>query len=501
MKLRPYQTKLIDLIRDEFKSGKTKVIGWLATGGGKSAITMELIKNLLNNNKKVVFVVKRRQLVIDTHRKFLKAGIMSGLIMGKEKGFNPSLSVQICSIDTVRRDKPEYQFMYDFDFVLTDEMQDSTSPTYRAFYERFNNANHIGVTATPFLNGGKAQDFWQSCVKSIEVHELIEQGYLVPLLTYWPSAYDFSEVKVTAGDYNNKQLGKVMSDSKIVGDIVENYKKIADGKKAFCFAVNKEHGAIIEDAFNEAGIPAKMIDESTKQRFRDQYITELRTGKIKVLVNINTLSTGVDVPEVEVGIMARPTKSEILWVQQLGRIARPCRICGRCKTQYDNSPQCPKCGYDKPDYIKPHGIIIDHGNNTRNLMPIDHIRKAVLEQPERTKVKKDPTGIEPEIKIKSCDNCKFTYSEHLPECPACGHANQNKKRTIKTVDGELVMYSHFEHIRSDMLDLKERGIVYGWRPTAYLFKLYDKYGDSVYKYKELEFPAWVKKYAEKDKKK
>jgi superfamily II DNA or RNA helicase len=498
MRLRSYQTNLINLIRDEIASGKKKVIGWLATGGGKSPVTMKIIKNMVKNGKKVVFVVRRRQLVIETQRKFSKNMIPCSVIMGKERGFNPNLPVQICSIDTVRKEKDEYKFIYDFDSVVVDECHDTTSPTYRNFFSRFSDKTlFIGFTATPFLNGGKAQDFWESCVKSIEVENLIELGYLVEPKIYCPVNYDFSHISVTAGDYNQKQISKEMQRSHIVGDVVENYKKFGENKAAICFAVDKTHSKLLCEAFNDAGIPAVHCDESSKQIERDDALEGINSGRYRILCNCNIFSTGMDLPKISVGILARPTKSQTLYIQQAGRVLRPYRICGNCKTQYDNSEKCPSCNANNPSEIKKYAIIIDHGNNTYEHGTVDMRRKAVLQKPE--KQKKSAYAIE-EIKVKACENCKYVYASNVSYCPACEHENQKVVRTIKTVDGELAPYDQFVHIESEIKTLKEKGIVWGWKPNAHLFKCYEKFGDSVYKFEELKFPKWIKVVSEKGKK-
>lgn len=500
LKLRPYQNELIKLIREEIKKGYKKIIAWLATGGGKSAVTIEIIKKMIRNNQRVVFVVRRRQLVIETQRKFSKNLIPCGVIMGKEKGFNPNLPVQICSIDTVRKEKDIYQFLYDFDAVIVDECHDTTSQTYRNFFERFNiNTFFIGFTATPFLNGGKPQDFWQTCVKSVEIDDLIEMGFLVRPKIYCPKNYDFSHIKVTAGDYNQKQLSQEMSHSHIIGDVIENYKKLGEEKPAICFAVDKTHSKVLCDAFNQAGIPAIHCDESTNQKDRDEALNGINSGKYKVICNVNIFATGMDLPKIAVGIMARPTKSETLYIQQAGRVLRPYRICDRCKTQYDNSEQCPNCNYEIPSEIKNYAILIDHGNNTYLHGTVDKKRKAVLQKPKKES-KKSNEIVEQEIKVKSCDVCKYVYSSHLSCCPDCKHENLKVVRTIKTVDGELVPYDQYVHIKNEIITLKERGIIWGWKPNAHLFKCYEKFGDSVYKFKDLNFPTWVKVVSEKGKK-
>lgn len=480
-----------------------------------SAITMQLIKNLRENNKTVIFVVRRRQLVVETARKFEKVGIKCGIIMGNMKGFDTSLPVQVCSIDTVRPSakegiielKDKHKFLLDFDSIVVDECHDTTAPSYRNLFSLFKPETiFIGVTATPFPVGNKVHDFWETCVKSIEIKDLIQMGYLVKPRMFVPVQQDLSGIKTTGGDYNNKQLGEKMSKLNIIGDVIDNYKKYGENKSAICFAVNKQHSKILCEKFNANDIPAVHCDESTNQQDRDKAINDLKSGKIKVLCNVDIYSTGVDIPEAEIGILARPTRSETLFIQQAGRLLRPYRKCGRCKKQYDNSPSCPHCGYTEPEYIKEYAVLIDHGNNIQQHgTPLD-IREAALtkEDLEKKKKKTKLEEKEPQVKAVKCKACFLIYDPIFDKCPSCGHVNEQKKIVHKK--GELVELGDVEpepielkRMRGKLATLQKKQRLNGYKENYAYFKMYWHYGDKVYKYPELKIPTWIKRYAGKKK--
>ena len=632
-----------------------------------SAITIQLIKNLRENNKSVIFVVRRRQLVVETARKFEKMGIKCGIIMGNMKGFDDSLPVQVCSIDTVRPTKNEdgepvlkdkHKFLLGFDSIVVDEClhkdtyvltenkrawkierferelkkdwpkvwtynekngkkelkkvvrviprnknniwiisctktkikctdnhrfftqrgwvradnltlndgifftkkslkeniscdfsrvkniqinkeiektydleiednhnffvnhslnnnyfllahncHDTTSPSYRNLFSLFKPETiFIGVTATPFQVGNKVHDFWETCVKSIEIKDLIDKGYLVKPRMFVPVEQDLSGIKTTGGDYNNKQLGEEMSKLNIIGDVIDNYKKYGENKAAICFAVNKQHSKILCEKFNANDIPAIHCDESTNQKDRDKAINDLKSGKIKVLCNVDIYSTGCDIPEAEIGILARPTRSETLFIQQAGRLLRPYRKCGRCKKQYDNSPSCPNCGYTEPEYIKEYAVLIDHGNNIQQHgTPLD-IREAALtkEDLEKKKKKKKLEEKEPQIKAVKCKACFLIYDPSFDKCPSCGHVNEQKKIVHKK--GELVELGDVEpepielkRMRGKLATLQKKQRLNGYKENYPYFKMYEHYGDKIYKYPELKIPTWIKRYAGKKK--
>ena len=307
--LRDYQANAIDLARNEFIKGKNKVLIFMATGAGKSLVFLSITKSTLDKGGSVCFVVKRRELIFQAKKHFEKIGITASIIMGNEKGYNPSLPLQICSIDTVNR-RDNLDHVFNSTLVIIDEGHDAVSNIYQTFLSKFSDrTKFIALTATPFLVGRKGHTFWDACVKPIEMNELRDRGFLVPCDTYIPKKLDLSKVKLIGGDYSNQQLETIMTHGSIMGDIVESYRKIGKGKKAICFCVSKKHALIMMTEFHIAGFRAATIDDSTPRDEREKIIKQLRDGELDVITNINILSTGVDIPELEVGIMARSTKS------------------------------------------------------------------------------------------------------------------------------------------------------------------------------------------------
>jgi hypothetical protein len=295
------------------------------------------------------------------------------------------------------------------------------------------------------------------------------------------------DVSAMTGDYVQSQLADKMGKLEIIGDIISDYKKISDGKKAICFCVTVEHSMKMAIEFNRAGYPAIHCDESTNQKDRDIAIGKFRRGEYLILCNVNIFSTGVDIPEAEVGIMARPTRSEILYIQQVGRIFRPCRICGKCKTQYDNSPYCPRCGYDKPMFIKKEAIIIDSGNNhSRFGHPYD-VRMAEMDEADSKRKEKKEKPIS-----KICTSCFFVYDAYLKKCPNCSTVDDLPKELYKTKAGIIVPYDEFSYISSYFRELERKNIIEGRKPHWKHFKLYEKFGDQCMKYRaDFDLPIWL----------
>jgi len=274
-KLRDYQEKSIVMARESFKKGLKKIMIWLATGGGKSVIFGQLAVNLTKNDKKLIFIVKRRQLIFQAHNHLKNWGLDCGMIMAGKK-VDPTKKIQVCSIDTVnaRIKNESLDFLKEYDSVIIDECHDTTSPSYIRFFNFIGmDKIYIGLTATPFEVGNKVHDFWEDCVKPIEVHELRDRGFLTDAVVYMSHSVDTGDLKATqAGDFKNKDAYDMMAEKRVVGDIVEEYRKLGQNKPAILFAVNVEHSKMMEEAFNEADIPAIHCDADSTQEERDYAI-------------------------------------------------------------------------------------------------------------------------------------------------------------------------------------------------------------------------------------
>lgn len=467
MQLRPYQVKSIELLRSEISKGIKRPLLFLATGAGKGLIMSELASNVLVNGKKILVVMRRSGLIHQTKANFERYHkIKSSIIMAQVKGFNPNVDCQICSIDTirVRMKDSKYDFLKMFDVVIIDEAHDINSPTYQKFIEWIGDKIVIGFTATPFSMGGKPLKTWQSAVKPIEMEELKELGFLAGAKVYCPAAIDVSGLKVVNGDYSAKELYEKVTDKKIIGDIVETYIKYGKDLPALLFAVNKNHSMLMAHAFNEAGIKAVHQEDSHTQDERESAIADLVSGKIKILCNCNIFSTGTDIPSAVVGIMARPTMSETLYVQQVGRLLRP---------------------HESKDFA----IILDHAGNTyRHGLPFDS-REASLDSDINKRKRKESGGSA--VPVKTCPDCYAVIPAGFSECPECHHVFVIKDNDPKHADGELAEVQEGINFKliSRFNKLKNIESFKRWLPNAKFFILYEEFGDEIYKYTNA--PDWI----------
>ena len=321
IQLRPYQKDFIDAVRAEFLQQHKRVVGVAPCGAGKTIMTGWMIREAALKGKRSIFFVHRQELIDQTAKAFTDMQIPFGIIASGEN-MNLSLPVQIASVQTLAR---RLDIVPTPDFLICDEAHHILANTYKKILDAFPKAFLLGVTATPQRIGGVTLcDVFTSMVESLSVDELINLGNLTPFKYFAPNiGVDLRRVRTHFGEFVNSDLEDVMSDKKIIGGIVDNYLKYADGKQAICYCVNVSHSKSVADAFNDAGISAAHCDGETPKNLRAEIVECFRRGEIKVLCNAELFGEGFDVPNCQAVILARPTNSLTLHVQQSMRAMRP----------------------------------------------------------------------------------------------------------------------------------------------------------------------------------
>lgn len=275
------------------------------------------------------------------------------------------------------------------------------------------------MTATPVRADGKglgkhADGLFERMVVGPSMRDLIEQGYLTDYRIFAPpSDLDLSSVGVSAsGDYSPPQLSEARRRSRITGDVVQHYLRIARGKLGVTFDVDVESATETAAAFRAAGVPAEIVSGKTPDGLRADILRRFRRREVLQLVNVDLFGEGFDLPAIEVVSMARPTQSFALFAQQFGRALRPLEG-------------------------KSHAIIIDHvGNTLRHGLP-DAPRAWSLDRRER-RARSAPSDVVP-TRVCANPECLGVYERIYPTCPYCGHEPAPAGRSEpEQVDGDLV---------------------------------------------------------------
>lgn len=377
------------------------------TGSGKTILTSHMIQTAQAQGYGSWFIVHRRELVKQSMKSFIEVGIKRfGIASAGWQEMNRE-EVQIASVQTISRRFSRFKKPT---LLIWDECHHVSAGSWSKLFAAFPSAFHIGLTATPQrLDGRGLSGHFKKIVKGPSVSWLIENKYLCPYRLFAPPGLSVASVHSRMGDFVRSELSNIVDRPTITGDAIQEYRKLADGKRAVVFCVSIDHSKHVVEQFWAAGIKAAHVDGETPVEQRDRIMKEFEDGEIKVVSNVELFGEGFDLPSLEVAILLRPTQSLGLYLQQVGRVLRP-------------SPG------------KMEAIILDHaGNCERHGLP-DEDRDWTLEG--RTKSGRSGSG--PNLSVRICPKCFAAQFQGSDKCKQCGFVFVVEPRDVERVEGELV---------------------------------------------------------------
>ncbi|WP_076978297.1 DEAD/DEAH box helicase [Acidaminococcus timonensis] len=387
MELRPYQKDLVNKIRQAICEGCHRVCAVLGCGGGKSVIIATIAKAATDKGNRVLFLVHRKELVNQIKRTMDRQGVNPFLC-------SVSMVQTVSRMKTLARTTPP-------SLIIVDEAHHALAAGYLRIFDYFPQATVVGFTATPQRMGtGGLGKVFQQLAESVSTKWLIQNHYLAPYHLYSVPLTDVKGIRTSHGDYDQKEIAKLMDKGTIFGDTVASWLQQAKGKKTIVYCASIKTSRATAEAFQSHGIPAAHLDGETPKAERDRIVQEFREGKILVLCNVDLFGEGFDVPDCEAVQLLRPTKSLTLFIQQA---MRPMRI--------------------NPADPNKEAIILDHvGNYTRHGFPDDDHDWSLAEKKKKKKA---------ETTTRQCPIC---YHVFIPapglgqiKCPFCGHLFEDER--------------------------------------------------------------------------
>lgn len=417
---REKQIVALNMLRSAWKQHGSFMM-YAPVGFGKTAIAALIASGFINRNMRIMFVAPYTVLLDQTANRFIEYGLPAeeiGYIWRDHPAYDPQRLIQIASADTlIRRDFPE-----NIDLLIIDEAHLKRKKILEIIDHLTANTDVkvIGLSGTPF--SAWLGTYYQKLIKPTTMKELISIGALSKYEFYAPSHPDMSKVETSVQanygrDYNEVQSCEVMSDPTLVGDIVKNWLENGEDRPTICFCVNVAHANYVTVEFSRAGVMVEVMTASTPHEERQLTISRFEQGITKIIINVGVLVAGFD-SDVRCIIFARPTKSEIRWIQILGRGLRPAPGKDHCII-FDHTGTVHQMGY-------PDDIEYDYLPATSDGMEDAPARVVRTEQPERLP--------------KECTQCHYVKPVGIYICPKCGFKpiagediDTDKTRSLKKV--------------------------------------------------------------------
>jgi DNA repair protein RadD len=426
--LRPDQERAVQSFFDFFASGQTKgknpLIG-MPTGYGKSLVIAEIIRRCLNwwPDSRIIVATHRKKLIQQDFKALMSvwstapAGIYSAGLKQRDT-MHP---VIFGGIKSLLNAKEMFGFRH---FMIVDEahlVSAEAERTYMKFIEYMRTINPyfivLGLSATlyrvgtgPLEEGGLFTDVIFDCTSMDEFNRILDEGWLCRLI---PKATT-TELSVegvgwSGQDYNQSDAQAAVDKPditlKCVREVIEA--KYADRRRScLIFAQGVDHAEHITQCLRALGQNASCIHERVSDEEQIERLTSFENGTLPWLVNNDILTTGFDMPMLDMIAVMRLIGSPGLWVQILGRLTRPFYQPGMPQNTADERLAAIAMSF------KPNGLVLDFGANTRRL--------GTINNPMRPKARKSSgkPGVAP---IKICPLCgTYNHASATTCCnPAC----------------------------------------------------------------------------------
>jgi DNA repair protein RadD len=372
----------------------------MATGCGKSVLIAKLLYDIFTGYSplRALVAVHVRELVEQNLKHLLKIwpdapyGINSAGLGRRDW----DLPIVLANVQSVWRSPNLLGVRH---LVIVDEchlVPHEGDGMYRSLFDGLRIAEPdlrvCGLTATPYrLDSGRLDEgegkIFDKVVFEYGIADGIRDGWLAPLSSKATVAsIGVAGVPVRGGEFVPGALEDAADDEKVVAAAVDEVISWGRERRSWLlFCCGVRHAGHVREALAGRGISAETVTAETPGHERDEIIAAFRAGEIRALSNVNVLTTGFDVPGVDLIAMLRPTLSTGLYVQMIGRGTRPA----------DGKKDC---------------LILDFAGNVRRHGPVDQAEGSGR---SRVSVSDAPT--------KTCPECKELVALAADVCSACGY--------------------------------------------------------------------------------
>lgn len=395
---RPFQLTAHEKLRQGFRDGHKNQLIMAPTGAGKTYLGLRICNEAIQRGKKAVFLCDRTTLINQTSESADGYGLKNhGVIQANHWRRRPQELLQIASAQTLGK----RGYWPQLDVLVVDEAH--TQLKVWTEYAMTSGAAVIGLSATPFSAGlGK---IFSNLINATTMHDLTESGVLVPMRIFSCTKPDMKDAATSGGEWTEKAAEE--RELKIVGDVVREWEKFAENRKTIVFGATIKHCEELARQFLDAGIMAAVFTSETTAKERELLLEEYRkpNGYLKVLISVEALAKGFDVPDVGCVCDARPLRKSLSTaIQMWGRGLR-----------------------SSPDTGKKDCYLLDFsGNIVRFAEDFTEVFFNGLDSLDSgDKLDKKIRQDDPDKETYGCPKCG--YKPFHKRCMACGHEKVGKQ--------------------------------------------------------------------------
>lgn len=329
---RPYQVDAIKALTAGWQgSTNNRLAVVLPTGAGKTVVFANLILDRLPSlsatGQRALVIAHREELLAQAADKIkaVAPSLRIGIVKA-ERDEHQDADVIIASIQTLAVERRR-QAIENIGLVIVDECHHAAAPSYMTVLDHFgawSGTPTAGFTATMTRADGGLADVWQEVVFTLDILEMIEDGYLCDVRgkRVIVDGLDLDTVKTRAGDLQDGQLGQALEDSDAGPVVAKAYAEHAGDRPGVVFTPTVATAQSMAEAFTASGIPAAAVWGDMPRDDRAAVLDRYRRGDVQVLSNCMVLTEGFDAPWTSCAVIARPTKSAGLYCQMAGRALR-----------------------------------------------------------------------------------------------------------------------------------------------------------------------------------
>src|SRR5690606_22862032 len=324
--LRDYQLEAHDAVIREWASETRRTAVVLPTGAGKSSVIAKLAHTSVGLGMKPLLVAHRGELIDQLQENCAAVDPSAPPVGIVRAGRNePTAPIVAATLQTLTA-KGRMDALLDRNVILFDEVHHATAETYLAAMRALGvgeDAFFCGFTATLRRSDGKAlREVIDTVAYEKDLRWAIEQRHLVKPrgLTVKIPELDLDKVKVTAGDFQNNELAEVMETA--TETIVDAIMRFAADRRPIVFASSVLAAQLLAEALTARGMLANAVTGEMGLEARQVIYDGYRSGQLQALVTVMVLTEGADFPMCDTAVIARPTQSQVLYSQMVGRALR-----------------------------------------------------------------------------------------------------------------------------------------------------------------------------------